>query len=145
MADTNTKILVHCVFSTKGRRPLIRVPEKLWSYLRGVARNRGADILAIGGTNNHVHLLLALPSGLTIAQLMRDLKANSSRHLNEPMGGLAWQDGYAAISVSPSRVDVVRRYIEQQERHHGKRTFEAEYTALLDKSGVQHSAEYVLG
>jgi putative transposase len=54
-----------------------------------VARNRGSDILAIGGTNNHVHLLLALPSGLTIAQLMRDLKANSSRHLNELMGGFA--------------------------------------------------------
>ena len=145
MADTYTKILVHCVFSTKGRRPLIRAPEKLWSYLRGVARNRGADILAIGGTNNHVHLLLALPSSLTIAQLMRDLKANSSRHLNEFMGGFAWQDGYAAISVSPSQVDVVRRYIEQQERHHGTRSFEDEYTALLDKSGVEHPAEYVLG
>ena len=61
------------------------------------------------------------------------------------MGGFAWQDGYAAISVSPSRVDVVRRYIGQQERHHGKRTFEAEYSALLDKSGVQHSAEYGWG
>ena len=146
MADTFTKILVHCVFSTKGRRPLIRGPEKLWSYLRGIARNRGADILAIGGTDNHVHLLLALPSGLTIAQLMRDLKANSSRHLNEVMGGgFAWQDGYAAISVSPSGVDAVRRYIEQQESHHGKRTFEEEYVALLDKSGVQHSADYLLG
>ena len=145
MADTYTKILVHCVFSTKGRRPLIRTPEKLWSYLRGVARNRGVDILAIGGTNNHVHMLLALPSGLTISQLMRDLKANSSRHLSELMGGFAWQDGYAAISVSPSQVNMVSRYIEQQERHHGKRSFEDEYTALLDKSGVQHLAEYMLG
>src|SRR5271165_4166560 len=99
MADTYTKILVHCVFSTKGRRPLIRVPEKLWSYLCGVARSRGADILAIGGTNNHVHLLWAMASGLTIAQLMRELEANSSRHLNEPIGGFAWQDGYAAISI----------------------------------------------
>ena len=144
MADTYTKILIHCVFSTKGRRPLIRMPEKLWSYLRGIARNRGADILAIGGTNNHVHVLLALPSSLTIAQLMRDLKANSSRHVNEQISGFAWQDGYAAISVSPSQVDVVRRYIQQQESHHGKRTFEDEYVAMLEKSGVQHSA-YVLG
>jgi len=144
MADTYTKILIHCVFSTKGRRPLIRMPEKLRSYLRGIARNRGADILAVGGTNNHVHLLLALPSSLTIAQLMRDLKANSSRHVNEQISGFAWQDGYAAISVSPSQVDVVRRYIEQQESHHGKRTFEDEYVAMLEKSGVQHSA-YVLG
>src|SRR5208283_1193359 len=145
MADTYTKILIHCVFSTKGRRPLIRMPEKLRSYLRGIARNRGADILAVGGTNNHVHLLLALPSSLTIAQLMRDMKANSSRHLNEQMRGFAWQDGYAAISVSPSQMDVVRRYIEQQESHHGKRSFEDEYIAMLHKSGVQHSSEYVLG
>ena len=145
MADTYTRILIHCVFSTKGRRPQIPEPEKLWSYLRGIARNRGADILAVGGTNNHVHLLLALPSSLAIAHLMRDLKANSSRHLNEQQGGFAWQDGYAAISVSPSQVDVVRRYVEQQESHHAKRTFEDEYVALLDKSGVRHSADYLLG
>ena len=76
---------------------------------------------------------------------MRDLRANSSRHLNEQMTGFAWQDGYAAISVSPSQVDVVSRYIEHQEFHDSKRTFDDEYITLLDKSGVQHSAEYVLG
>ena len=145
MADTYTKILVHCVFSTKERRPLIARPQELWSYLRGIARNRGVDVLAIGGTRNHVHLLVALPSSLTIAQLMRDLKANSSRHLNALVSGFAWQDGYAAISVSPSQADVVRKYVEQQEVHHSKRRFDDEYIAWLDKSGVQHSAEYVLG
>jgi REP element-mobilizing transposase RayT len=145
MADTYTKILVHCVFSTKGRRPQILEPEKLWSYLRGIARNRGADTLAIGGTTNHVHVLLTLPSSLTVAQLMRDLKANSSRHLNEQMSGFAWQDGYAAISVSPSQVEIVRKYIETQELHHSKRTFEEEYIAMLDKSGMEHSPDYVLG
>jgi REP element-mobilizing transposase RayT len=92
MADTYIKILVHCVFSTKERRPQILEPQKLWSYLRGIARNRGVDTLAIGGTANHVHILLALPSSLTVAQMMRDLKANSSRHLNEHMRGFAWQD-----------------------------------------------------
>lgn len=145
MADTYTKILVHCVFSTKGRRPQIPEPEKLWSYLRGIARNRRADTLAVGGTNNHVHLLLALPSGVAIANLIRDLKANLSRHVNEQGNQFAWQDGYAAISVSPSQVEVVRRYVEQQESHHCKRTFEEEYVAMLDKSGVQHSGDYVLG
>lgn len=82
---------------------------------------------------------------MTIAQLMRDLKANSSRHLNEQMGGFAWQDGYAAISVSPSQIEAVRKYIEQQEIHHHKRTFEDEYVAMLDKCGLPHSPEYVLG
>ncbi len=145
MADTYTKILVHCVFSTKNRIPLIGEPEKLWTYLRGIARNRGVDTLGIGGTANHVHMLLALPSGLTIAQLMRDLKANSSRHMNEKRRGFAWQDGYAAISVSPSQVDAVRGYIETQQAHHTKWSFESEYVTILDKSGVQRSAEYTFG
>ncbi|HLI63987.1 MAG TPA: IS200/IS605 family transposase [Terriglobales bacterium] len=145
MADTYTRILVHCIFSTKDRRPQISEPDKLWTYLRGIARNRGVDTLAIGGTTNHVHMLLALPSGLTIAHLMRDLKANSSRHLNEKQRGFAWQDGYAAISVSPSQIQTVRRYIETQDAHHTKRDFESEYVAILDKSGVQRSAEYTFG
>ncbi len=143
MADTYTRILVHCVFSTKARQALISEPQKLWTYLRGIACNRGVDILAIGGTSNHVHALVALSSSLTMAQLVRDLKANSSRHLNEKVRGFAWQDGYAAISVSPSQVEIVRRYIEMQEVHHSKRSFESEYIAMLDKSGLAHSAQYV--
>jgi REP-associated tyrosine transposase len=145
MADTYTRILVHCVFSTKDRRPDIAEPDKLWGYLRGIARNRGADTLAVGGTANHVHMLFALPSGLAVAQFIRDLKANSSRHLNLKQRRFAWQDGYAAISVSPSQVNAVRRYIETQDAHHAGRTFESEYIAILDKSGVQRSAEYTLG
>jgi putative transposase len=145
MADTYIKILVHCVFSTKGRCPQIPHPESLWAYLRGIARNRDTDVLAVGGTKNHVHILLALPSSKTIAQLMRDLKANSSRHLNEQITGFAWQDGYAAISVSPSQVDVVRKYIDNQEAHHHSRGFEEEYIALLDRTAVEYSREYVFG
>ncbi len=145
MADTYTRILVHCVFSTKNRRPDISEPAELWRYLRGIARNRGVDTLAVGGTSNHIHMLLSLPSGLTIALLMRDLKANSSRHLNEMQRGFAWQDGYAAISVSPSQVETVKQYIETQEEHHQKRSFEREYGAMLDKSGVPRTKEYTFG
>jgi putative transposase len=104
MADSYTKILVHCVFSTKARQPRISEPERLWTYFRGIARNCGVNVVAIGGTANHVHILVELPSSLTIAHLMRDLKANSSRYLNQRERGFAWQDGYAAISVSPSQV-----------------------------------------
>ncbi len=145
MADTFTKVLVHCVFSTKNRTPQIHEPDKLWTYLRGIARNRSVDTLAIGGTKNHVHMLIALPSSLTISNLVRDLKANSSRHLNEKHRGFDWQDGYAAISVSPSQVETVRKYIDAQAEHHAKWSFESEYVAILDKSGVQRSAEYTLG
>ena len=91
-------------------------------------------------------LLLALPSSLSVAQLMRDLKANSSRHLNQQMSGFAWQDGYCRHQRKPvTGGRCARRYIEQQESHHSKRTFEDEYIAMLKKSGVQHSTDYVLG
>lgn len=145
MADTYSRVLVHCVFSTKNRLPQIAEPGKLWNYLRGIARNRGTDTLAIGGTANHVHMLLALPRDVTIADLMRGLKANSSRHLNEIRRGFAWQDGYAAISVSPSQIEAVSKYIEGQQAHHARWSFESEYVAILDKSGVQRSSEYTLG
>lgn len=145
MADTYAKIMVHCVFSTKDRRPTIGEPEKLWSYLRGIARNLGTDTLAVGGTTNHVHILVGLPSCLTVASLVRDLKANSSRYLNEKQGRFTWQDGYAAISVSPSQVGTVQRYIDSQAEHHAKRSFEEEYVTLLDKTGVRRSAEYTFG
>jgi putative transposase len=145
MADTYLKILIHCVFSTKNRLPSITEPEKLWSYLRGIARNRGVDTLAIGGTANHVHILLALPSRVSIAQLMRDLKANSSRRLNEKQRGFSWQDGYAALSVSPSQIDALCRYIAGQPEHHAKWSFESEYVTILNKSGIRHSPEYTMG
>jgi REP element-mobilizing transposase RayT len=145
MADTYTKILVHCIFSTKSRTPQITEPDKLWTYVRGIARNHGVDTVAIGGTSNHLHILVALPSGMTVARLMQIIKANSSRHLNEKQRGFAWQDGYAALSVSPSQVDVVRKYIGNQEQHHSTHNFESEYIAILDKSGVPRSADYTLG
>ncbi len=145
MADTYAKILVHCIFSTKARRPSIPEPAKLWHYLRGVARNRGVDAVVVGGTDNHVHILLSIPPALDVAQVMRDLKANSSRHLREQGRPFAWQGGYSAISVSPSQVKVVVTYIENQQQHHAAHTFEEEYKSVLQKSGLPYSSEYVFG
>jgi len=135
---------VHCVFSTKGRAQLIRDPEPLWAYMRGIARNRGFDIIAVGETDNHVHLLLSVPPGMHLVELIRDLKANSSRFMKSNVPGFSWQDGYAAISVSPSQVEVVKRYIAGQREHHRRRTFDDELLALLDKAGVSHDKRYVL-
>jgi putative transposase len=104
MARSYVLNYVHCVFSTKQRTQLIKGPESLWAYIRGIARNCKFDLLAIGGTENHVHLLLALPGGRNLSDVMRDIKANSSRHLRELGIRFAWQDGYAAISVSPSQI-----------------------------------------
>jgi REP element-mobilizing transposase RayT len=134
---------VHCVFSTKGRAQLIREPEPLWAYLRGIARNCGYDILAVGGTDNHVHLLLSLPAGKHLVEVMRELKANSSRFMKTNVFGFAWQDGYAAISVSPSQVESVKQYIARQGEHHRRRTFDDEFVALLNKPGVRYDQQYV--
>src|SRR5271169_6310282 len=84
---------VHCVFSTKERAQLIRDPGSLWAYVRGIARNLKFDLLAIGGTDKHVRILLALPGNRNLSDVMRDIKANSSRHLRELGVRLVWQDG----------------------------------------------------
>jgi putative transposase len=143
VAHTYTLNLLHVVFSTKNRAPLICNLHRLINDLRGVARNKGIDVLAAGGTQNHVHLLLRLPPVRPVSESMRDLKANSSRYMNETLGRFAWQDGYAAISVSPSQVPTVRAYIENQERHHARRSFEQELVALLEKSGVEYERKHL--
>jgi putative transposase len=144
MAHTYTLNLLHVVFSTKNRMPLIRNLGGLLKNLRGIARNKNLDVLAAGGTNNHVHLLLRLPPVRGLSEAIRDLKANSSRHMSETGCRVAWQDGYAAVSVSPSQVPTLQAYIENQERHHAKRTYKQELMALLDKAGVPYENEYLV-
>ena len=124
---------------------MIRNPQPLWAYMRGIARNCGFDILSIGGTSNHIHILLALPPRRNLVETIRDLKANSSRFMKNEVQGFAWQDGYSALSVSPSQIQAVKRYIAGQPEHHRKRTFDDEYLVLLDKAGVKYDRAFVLG
>jgi hypothetical protein len=95
--------------------------------------------------SNHVHLLLALPSGRNISDVMRDIKANSSRFIRTKHRLFAWQDGYAAVSVSPSQLPGVKKYIANQEEHHRVRCFEDEYLALLKRSGANFDPNDFLG
>lgn len=129
---------VHCVFSTKDRLPIIpaELKEKLWAYVGGIAVNLGVTLMAVGGTNNHLHLLILLPSRLPLAEVVQKLKANSSRWLGEQGVTFAWQKGYGAFSVSPSVLDRVRSYIHHQAEHHEKRNFDEEFIALLRSSGI---------
>jgi putative transposase len=145
VSHTYTLNLLHVVFSTKNREPLIHNLDGLIKNLRGIARNKNIDILAAGGTENHIHLLLRIPPTRPVSESIRDLKANSSRYMSETSGHFAWQDGYAAISVSPSQVNAVRAYIDGQAQHHAKRTYEQEIAALLDKSGVPYERAYFAG
>jgi REP element-mobilizing transposase RayT len=143
MAHTYTLNLVHCVFSTKGRLPIMHNPALVWETLRAVAKNSQINVLAVGGTSNHVHILLDMPKTCALADVIRDLKANSSARIQRSVAAFAWQDGYGAISVSPSGVDAVVSYIEHQDEHHRSRSFEREYVAILEKSGVPYDSKYV--
>ncbi len=145
MAHTYCTNLVHCVFSTKERRDLIpdELREHLFAYICGIANNLKFQILALGGTANHVHLLVALPANLSLSGVVRDVKANSSRWLSENRSGFGWQQGFGAFSVSPSQVQAVQRYIRNQAEHHKKRNFEEEFLLLLKKSGVDYDPKYV--
>src|SRR5271167_2395738 len=85
---------VHCVFSTKGRAPLIRDPQRLWEYVGGMARGKRIPLLAAGGTENHLHLLISLPSTMTMAEAVQFMKGNTSHWMNDNFGAFAWQEGY---------------------------------------------------
>ena len=143
MSHTHAANFVHCVFSTRERRNLLPAEsqERLYAYLIGIAGNLNFKILAAGGTSNHVHLLIALPPALTLAEVMQKLKANSSRWLGENGVQFEWQKGYGAFSVSPSLLPTVQAYIRNQAEHHKMRSFEEEFLVLLTKSGVAYDAE----
>jgi REP element-mobilizing transposase RayT len=138
---------LHVVFSTKNRQRLIAdsMQAKLWSYMAGIARNHDFLVLANGGMEDHVHLLIQLPPVLTLAKAISLLKANSSKWMNEHGLKFAWQEGYGAFSVSASNLGVVERYIVNQVRHHRKMTFEQEFEGLLRKHGIQFDSKYMFG
>ena len=136
MGHTYSATTFHVVFSTKERRGNIKDPAKLWAYVAGTARNLGYEPLAVGGTENHLHMLLRLPAHIAPAVAAQKLKANSSRWLGESESWFGWQQGYGAFSVSPSNVDAVRRYIQNQPEHHRRHSFEEEFLALLARSGI---------
>jgi len=133
MAHSYVASLFHVVFSTKERRQLIRadLQPRLWNYLAAVARNHRIRVLAVGGTENHVHILLILPADAKLVDVVRTLKCNSSRWLREMKPLFAWQEGYGAFSVSPSHVERVTRYIANQPEHHHRFSYGDELTAML--------------
>ena len=138
---------LHVVFSTKEREKLIAKPmqPKLWSYMAGIARNHDFLVLANGGVEYHVHLLILLPPFLTLAKAINFLKTNSSKWMSEHGTRFAWQQGYGAFAVCKSKMDAVIRYINEQERHHRKMSFEDELIGLLDKHGMEYDPRYVFG
>ena len=143
MAHTYNLNYIHVVFSTKRRMPLMPQPEKVWSTLSEVAQMSKIKLLAVGGTANHVHLLVVVPSSRAVSEIIRELNCNSSLRIRKWNRLFSWQDGYGNMSVSPSAVPAVRRYIERQPEHHARQSFEEEYTSILERAGVRYDPEYV--
>jgi putative transposase len=108
----------------------------------GIARGEGFSLIAAGGTANHVHLLFVLPASYSLAHVVQKLKGSSSRWMGH---GFSWQEGYGAFSVSPSQVEVLKGYIQNQEEHHHKRNFEQEFVILLSNCGIVYDEHYVFG
>lgn len=147
MSHSYVQNVVHVVFSTKGRRPTIAAEfrARLWAYLAGICKNEEILVHAIGGAADHVQLLVQIPPTLALAKAVATIKANSSRWAGEQGRRFSWQQGYGAFSVSASVVPTVVRYIRDQELHHRKMNFDAEFVALLKKHGVEFDATFVFG
>lgn len=148
MPQSFAAMYVHVVFSTKNRAPLIKPDwsERLYEYIGGIVGNRGGKLLAAGGMPDHVHLLISLGRQWSIADLLRDVKAGSSKwvHDNFPQDhAFAWQTGYGAFSVSASNLDAVKNYIADQVRHHGSMSFQDEFRDLLRKHELVWDERYI--
>lgn len=144
MAHTFSAIYTHIVFGTKNREPLIRNIAETHAYIAGIVKNLDASALKVGGTADHVHLLARFKPTLPLADAVEKIKGSSSKWINDAQRTMfRWQKGYSAFSVSPSAVESVQRYIENQAEHHRTRTFAEEYIAFLKECGIEYDERYV--
>jgi REP-associated tyrosine transposase len=148
MANTYTQIYIQIVFAVEGRQNLLQ-PEhndELQKYITGIIAGQNQKLLAINNMPDHVHLLAGLRADLSLSELVRDIKANSSRFINEKKwvsGRFFWQEGFGAFSYSRSQLDAVIRYIQNQQRHHARQTFREEYVDLLRKFDIHYDERYI--
>jgi putative transposase len=148
MADTYIGLYIHYVFSTKNREPIIaeHVKERIWAFMGGIARENRMKALCIGGVMDHVHLLISMPATVSIAKTMQLIKGGTTAWVHDTFPGLqhfAWQEGYAAFSVSESSLGETIAYINNQEEHHRRKTFQEEYLELLKTNGVEYDEKYL--
>lgn len=146
---SHQQLLYHVVFSTKERRPLLQddgFRDSVWRYMAGVASKLEGHAFRVGGYIDHAHLLLRIPAKIAVAKFVRQMKASTSKHINEEREAILkfhWQDGYGAFTVSCSRVDAVMSYIDRQMEPHRKRSFQNEYLKMLKDHGVEYDPKYL--
>ncbi|HEY5914545.1 MAG TPA: transposase [Verrucomicrobiae bacterium] len=147
MPQSLAKILVHLIFSTKHREPVISpaIRPRLHGYIVGILDNLKSPSLQTGGVADHIHILCALSRTISTADLLEDVKKSSSKWMkaNGGVPAFTWQAGYGAFSVGESQADAVIRYIQNQEEHHHKMTFQDEFRKFLERYKVAYDERYV--
>ena len=143
-----TSCLMHCVWATKERRPLIKpeLQQRLWPYLGGIARENQMKAIEVGGMPDHVHVLLCLPSTLPIARALQLIKGGSSKWVHDTFPEhrlFRWQVKYGAFGVSVSLLERTIQYIKNQDIHHRRMTFQLEFVALLKRHQIAYDERYL--
>ncbi len=148
MPQSLTKVYVHIVFSTKYRHPYITddIKAELFDYLGGICKNLECYPVRIGGYNNHIHILCILSKKLPLITLVEEVKRSSSKWIKAKSNTFSkfyWQNGYSAFSVNPSQIEIVTSYIDNQEHHHRKKSFEEECRTFFKKYNIDFDEKYV--
>jgi len=148
VANTYTQIYIQVVFAVKGRRNLLQKPwrETVFKYMAGIMKEKGQKPIIVNGVADHVHVFIGFKPSCSLSDLVRDIKNNSSRFINEKdwvNGKFSWQAGYGAFSYGHSQIERVYQYILNQEKHHQQKTFKQEYTEFLEKFDIDYKNEYV--
>jgi putative transposase len=148
MADTFAQLDIHCIFSTKNRTDLIDadLKRRLYARMTEIAVKDKIKVHAIGGTSDHIHMLLRMPADISVSTALRRIKSGSSKWHNETFKRnrrFYWQAGYAATSVSRSSLEKNRDYILNQDSHHKLRSFKEEYILFLRKNGIPFEEKYL--
>lgn len=150
MAENNTYTQIHIqlVFAVKFRQALIQKEWKddLFKYITGIIQNRKHKLLSINGMPDHIHILIGLRPNQSLSDLVQDVKSISSKWINENKfipNRFEWQNGFGAFSYGKSQINDVIRYIENQEKHHHKKSFQEEYIEFLEKFEIEYDVKYV--
>lgn len=148
MANTYTQLYIQIVFAVKGKQNLIseRIREPIEKYICGIIKNKKSKPLAIYCNPDHLHVLIGLHPSISVSDIGRDIKSNSSKWINKNkmiMGKFQWQEGFGAFSYSKSQIDNVVKYILNQPIHHKKTTFKEEYLLLLEKYEIEFDDKYL--
>ena len=148
MSNTYTQIYIHIVFAVKGRQNLIPKEHKteLHGYIMGIIKKKKQTVIQINSMPDHIHILVGITPNTTVSDLVRDIKANSSKFINQKrwvMGRFEWQVGFGAFSYSRSHLDALVKYIKNQEKHHMGKTFREEYLEILERFRVNYDERYI--